>query len=189
MHPQWRLRVGAARDKYSYQYSYQLPVQQVYDRTEDALGDAAAACTGLLSKAKRTLVFIRPGTLVTIDQLASAVARRYEYNLHTPVALSGTAGAFRAAYPLAEMCGTVASPDAMTMSASQAYYPVPSAQAGPHHWNKFSFSNTRTSGLIVSVLRTDCLSAKPDIAFNGAGATITAGGRVITVSELDVTVQ
>ena len=152
-------------------------------------GDASAAYNGALRQAKRTLVFIRPSTLVTIDQVDSVTARRYEYNLHTGVALTGTASAFRADVYPAEMCGTVASPDAMTMSASQAYYPVPSAQAGPHHWNKFSFSNTRTSGLIVSVLRTDCLSAKPDIAFNGAGATITAGGRVITVSELDVTVQ
>ncbi|WP_426208230.1 XrtB/PEP-CTERM-associated polysaccharide biosynthesis outer membrane protein EpsL [Massilia sp. TWP1-3-3] len=33
MHPQWRLRVAAARDK----YSYQIPIQQVNDRTEDAL--------------------------------------------------------------------------------------------------------------------------------------------------------
>ena len=32
-HPRWRLRVGAARDE----YTYQLAVQQVNDRTEDAL--------------------------------------------------------------------------------------------------------------------------------------------------------
>ena len=44
-------------------------------------------------------------------------------------------------------------------------------------------------GLIVSVLRTDCLAAKPDIVFDATGARITAGGRVITVSDLDVTVQ
>ncbi len=152
-------------------------------------GDATAAYNGLLSRAKRTLVFIRPSTLVTVDQLASAAPRRYEYNLHTPGPVSGTAAAFRSAVAPAELCGTVASPDAMTMSGSQGYYPAPAAPAGPHYWSKFSFSNARTSGLIVSVLRTDCLSAKPNIAFDGAGATITAGGRVIMVTDLDVTVQ
>ncbi|WP_426100704.1 heparinase II/III domain-containing protein [Massilia sp. TSP1-1-2] len=152
-------------------------------------GDASAAYSGLLSKAKRTVIFIRPSTLVTVDQLASTVARRYEYNLHTPVPLSGTAAAFRAANAPAELCGAVASPDALAISSSQGYYPAPTTPAGPHYWNKFSFSNPRTSGLIVSVLRTDCLSAKPDIVFGSSGATITAGGRVITVSDLDVTVQ
>ncbi len=152
-------------------------------------GDASAAYGGLLSKAKRTLIFIRPATLVTIDQLGSASPRRYEYNLHTPVALSGTAAAFRAAVAPAELCGTVASPDALTLSASQGYYPLPAAPAGAHHWTRFSFANARTSGLIVSVLRTDCLSAKPNIAFGATGATISAGGRVISVTDLDVTVQ
>ena len=33
MHPQWRLRLGAARDK----YSYQVPIQQVNERSETAL--------------------------------------------------------------------------------------------------------------------------------------------------------
>lgn len=152
-------------------------------------GDATAAYGGLLSRAKRTLIFIRPSTLVTVDQLASAVPRRYEYNLHTPASVSGIAAAFRAAVTPAELCGTVVSPDAMTMSSSQGYYPAPAVAAGPHYWNKFSFANARTSGLIVSVLRTDCLAAKPDIAFAGSGATIAAGGRVITVTDLDVTVQ
>jgi hypothetical protein len=152
-------------------------------------GDATSAYAGLLSRAKRTLVFIRPSTLVTIDQLASVTARRYEYNLHTVAPLNGTAAAFRAVVAPAELCGTVASPEAMAMSASQGYYPAPSTPAGPHYWNKFSFSNARTSGLIVSVLRTDCLSTKPDISFSGSGATIAAGGRVITVTDADVTVQ
>jgi hypothetical protein len=152
-------------------------------------GDASAAYAGLLSRAKRTLVFIRPATLVTVDQLASGAARRYEYNLHTQAPLSGTAGAFRVAVSPAELCGTVASPDALALASSQGYAPLPSAPAGPHYWHKFSFSNARTSGLIVSVLRTDCASAKPNIAFAAGGATITAGGRVITVTDQDVTVQ
>lgn len=152
-------------------------------------GDATAAYGGLLSRAKRTLIFIRPSTLVTVDQLASATARRYEYNLHTPAPVNGTAAAFRSAGTVAELCGTVVSPDAMTISTSQGYYPAPAMPAGPHHWNKFSFSNARTRGLIVSVLRTQCLSAKPDITFDASGARIAVGGRIITVTDQDVMVK
>ncbi|MES2322711.1 MAG: heparinase II/III family protein [Pseudomonadota bacterium] len=151
-------------------------------------GDASAAYGGLLTQAKRTLVFIRPSTLVVIDQLDSAVARRYEYNLHTGVSLTGTAAAFRATVAPAEMCGTVASPNAIAMSSSVGYYPAPTVAAAPHFWNKFAQSAATTKGLFVSVLRADCLSPVPAISFTSAGATVRIGTRVITASPTDVSV-
>ncbi len=152
-------------------------------------GDATAAYAGQLTQAKRTLVFIRPSTLVTVDQLNSLTARKYEYNLHTTVALSGTAAAFREDLSPAEMCGTVASPAALTQSTSVGYYPAPTVAAGPHYWNKFGYSTAALKGMIVSVLRTDCTIAKPNITFSGANATIEVSGRVISVTDLDVTVK
>ncbi|MES2317539.1 MAG: heparinase II/III family protein [Pseudomonadota bacterium] len=152
-------------------------------------GDATAAYAGQLTQAKRTLVFIRPSTLITVDQLNSISARKYEYNLHTVAALGGTPSAFRVDVAPAALCGTVASPEPLNMSATQGYYPAPSVPAGPHYWTKFGFNTARTRGLIVSVLRADCASAKPNISFSGSGATIAVGGRVISVSDLDVTVQ
>lgn len=152
-------------------------------------GDAAPAYRGALTRAKRTLVFIRPSTLVTVDQLDSATPRRYEYNLHTGVALAGTAAAFRADLAPAEMCGTVAAPDAITMSASSGYSPAPTVAAAPHFWNKFSLNGARNKALLVSVLRSDCTLAAPVIAFDAGGATIRAAGRVVTVTAQDVTVR
>lgn len=157
-----------------------------YDITS---GDALAAYGGKLTKAKRTLVFIRPATLVVVDQLASSVPRKYEYNLHTVGALSGTPAAFRADVLPAQLCGTVASPEPLTMSRTQGYYPAPSVPTPPHYWTKFVFNTARTGGLFVSVLQADCLSAKPSISFGGAGATVSVGGRVVSVTELDVTVK
>ena len=160
-----------------------------YPAYDITAGDAVAAYGGALTQARRTLVFIRPSTLVTIDQLDSVTARRYEYNLHTGVPLSGTADAFRADVAPAEMCGTVASPDAMTMSSSSGYNPAPTVATTPHYWNKFTFNGARNKGLIVSVLRADCASAAPAISFANGGATIEVGGRVISATALDVTVQ
>lgn len=152
-------------------------------------GDATAAYDGKLTQAKRTLVFIRPSTVVTVDQLASTTARRYEYNLHTVVPLNGTSAEFRGDIAPAMLCGTVASPDVLVKGLAVGYYPAPTVPTPPHYWNKFSFYNARTKGLIVSVLRADCATAKPNIAFHTGGATITAGGRTITVTEQDVTVK
>ena len=154
-----------------------------------ATGEAAGAYGGALARVTRTVVFIRPSTLVTVDQLDSATTRKYEYNLHTGVALSGTAAAFRAAVAPAEMCGMLASPDALVMSASEGYPVASETPSPPHFWNRFVFENARNKGLIVSVLRTDCATAAPKVVFAAGGATIEASGRVINVTEADVTVQ
>ena len=152
-------------------------------------GDATAAYNGALTQAKRTLVFIRPSTLVTVDQVNSLTARRYEYNLHTGVALTGTADAFRADVAPAEMCGTVASPGAMTMSVTPGYAPAPTVATTPHFWNKFVLNSPINKGLIVSVLRGSCATPVPVITFAPGGATINIGGRTVQVTDADVTVQ
>ena len=152
-------------------------------------GDATAAYGGKLARAKRTLVFIRPATLVTVDQLASTTARRFEYNLHTAAVLDGNSGEARASLGPAELCSTVASPDAIVKSVALGYYPAPTVPTSPHYWNKFAYYAPKTKGLIVAVLRSDCGGARPNITFSVGGATISAGGRVVTVSEQDVTVK
>ena len=169
--------------------SGQLTKFMQYPLFDITSADAVPAYRGALTQAQRTLVFIRPSTLVTVDQLDSVTARRYEYNLHTGVALSGNAEAFRADVAPAEMCGTVASPDAITMSASSGYYPAPTVAVTPHYWNKFTFNTPKNKGLIVSVLRGDCASAAPTITFANGGATIAVGGRVIIATAHDVKVQ
>jgi hypothetical protein len=152
-------------------------------------GDATAAYAGKLTQAKRTLVFIRPSTLVTVDQLDSATPRKYEYNLHTVVPMVGAASAFRVTVAPAEMCGSVSSPDALVQTTSVGYTPAPSITPGPHHWNKFAYASAKNKGLIVSVLRGDCLSPQAAVTWSGTGATITLGARSITVTDADVTVK
>lgn len=157
-----------------------------YDITS---GDAVAAYGGALTQAKRTLVFIRPSTLVTIDQLDSLTPRRYEYNLHTGVSLSGTAASFKASVTPAEMCGMVVSPDPLSMSMSVGYTPAPTVATTPHFWNKFGLDTPKNKALIVSVLRSDCSTAAPAVTFSGDGAKIEVAGRVISATASDVTVQ
>ncbi len=162
----------------------------VHAPTHDiVVGDASAAYAGKLTLARRTLVFIRPGTLVTIDQLHSKVARKYEYWLHTGVALSGTQDAFRADLAPAELCGTVASPAALTLSREAGYTPAPTVAVGPHFGNKFSYASPSQQGLIVAVLRANCSLPVPVIRFAAGGATIGVGARMITVTDVDVSLK
>jgi hypothetical protein len=152
-------------------------------------GEAAGAYGNALQRATRTVVFIRPATLVTIDQLASAIPRRYEYNLHTGAPLSGSAQAFRADPAPAQLCGMVTSPDALALSSSEGYPVLPATPAAPHHLNKFALETARNKALIVSVLRSDCSLAAPKVTFADGGASIEAAGHSISVTESDVTVS
>jgi heparinase II/III-like protein/uncharacterized protein DUF4962 len=49
---------------------------------EIVTGDATDAYNGALTKALRTLVFLRPGTILVYDKLASSTARTWEWNIH-----------------------------------------------------------------------------------------------------------
>ena len=45
-------------------------------------GDATQAYNGALTQALRTLVFLRPGTILVYDRLASSTPRTWEWNIH-----------------------------------------------------------------------------------------------------------
>jgi hypothetical protein len=55
------------------------------DGTDDAeivAGEATEAYDGALTQALRTLVYVRPGTILVHDRLASGIARKWEWNIH-----------------------------------------------------------------------------------------------------------
>jgi hypothetical protein len=47
-----------------------------------ATGDATQAYDGALSKAQRSVAYLRPGLIVVHDKLASATPRKWEWNIH-----------------------------------------------------------------------------------------------------------
>jgi hypothetical protein len=49
---------------------------------EIVTGDATQAYNGALTLALRTLVFLRPGTILVYDKLASDIPRTWEWNIH-----------------------------------------------------------------------------------------------------------
>jgi len=57
-------------------------------------GDATDAYNGALTKAVRSLVYLRPGTILVYDNLSSNIARTWEWNLHAlnPFAASSSGG-------------------------------------------------------------------------------------------------
>jgi len=146
-------------------------------------GDATAAYGGQVSMAKRTLVFVRPATLVVIDQLQSATPRRWEWNLHTTAALLANAGGYKLNLEGAEMCADIVAPDAVSLTVQPGYSPAPvlSTAIGPHYWNRFSYQAPKAAAYFVAVLRMDCTSPKALVSFPAGNPLVKLGSREIAV--------
>ena len=145
------------------------------------VGDARAAYGDDVTQARRTLVFIRPSTLVVVDQLRSAAPRSWEWNLHTAQAPSGSPDEFKVGAGGVGMCGSVQASGELEMHGSDGYTPPPSKPAGPHHWSRIALKRPAGEALFVSVLRVDCAGAPPRIDIDGGSATIVAAGRRMRV--------
>lgn len=65
----------------------QFETTPVYDLVT---GDATQAYGGALTRAVRSMVYVRPGTLLVFDSLASATPRRWEWNIHAMEAMKET---------------------------------------------------------------------------------------------------
>lgn len=153
-----------------------------------AVGEAARAYGPTVRMARRSMVFVRPATLVVVDQLRSATARSWEWNLHTMAPLTGQASSFKLDVDGVQMCGTLAAPVPIELSSKTGYQPPPARAIGPHHWHRFALRAPRKDALFVAVLRVGCTGAAPAIGLGAQGAVVTAGGRTIRVGSGGVTV-
>jgi hypothetical protein len=154
---------------------------------DTVVGDARAAYGPGVSQARRTLVYIRPSTLVVVDQLQSDAPRSWEWNLHTMAPLAGDAGQFKLDVGGVGLCGTLQADGGLEFDHSSGYTPPPSKGAGPHHWNRFALRQPSRDALFVAVLRVDCAGPAPRVRLDDqGGATVEAAGRSMHVGAAGV---
>ncbi len=154
-------------------------------------GDATAAYGGALDSAIRTVVFLRPSTVVVIDQLESEKPRRWEWNLHTPGALMGEGQSrFRMSIGDAEMCIQVGAPDGVALESENGYNPPPARdKVSPHFWNRFKPPLRKSNMYFAAVMRMNCNDPAATIDFVGGRPVVSWNGRTIKYSGATVVVQ
>ncbi|UCV05484.1 heparinase II/III family protein [Dechloromonas denitrificans] len=154
-------------------------------------GDAAAAYDGQVSLAKRTLVFVRPATLVVIDQLRSATPRQWEWNLHTTAPLQTNAAGYKLNLEGAEMCAEVSAPDGLALATQAGYTPAPqwAAATTPHYWNRFFYKTPKPSAYFVAVLRMDCTLPRAQVSFPAGKPVVNLGNRQISLVGTEISVR
>lgn len=154
-------------------------------------GDAVAAYGGQLSMAKRTLVFVRPATLVVIDQLRSTTPRQWEWNLHTSAPLQVNTEGYKLSLEGAEMCAAITAPDAVSLTVQAGYMPAPELAAAyaPHYWNRFFSQTAKSAAYFVAVLRTDCSAPPAQVSFPAGKPFIRLANREISLIGTEVSVR
>lgn len=147
-----------------------------------------------LSRAERTMIFVRPSTIVIFDQLRSANANKtWEYNLHTPV--TGTpVGENEYKFetvPGTSMCVKVMSRSPLTRSeksGADSFGGFRPKTPVTHFWNKFAYASAALDGLFVSVIRLDC-SPTPianNVAFFSGITSVNVGNFDVSLTDAGV---
>lgn len=154
-------------------------------------GDATSAYAGQLTTAKRTLVYLKPATLLIIDQLASVQPRHWEWNLHTTAPLSLVGQDHKLTLDEAEMCAQVFSEHALSLKAHTGYTPAPHANTPvtPHFASRWAYTTPTQTGLFVAILRADCVAPKAQVIFDRDETKISVGPRIVRIAAGKVTMQ
>jgi hypothetical protein len=148
-------------------------------------GDASVAYGDTITKAERTLIFIRPSTIVIVDKLAATDPKQWEWNIHTPTPLLLQGQSYRSDSGRGDMCLDVAAPDPIGVSSGQGY-PIPPASGvvvGPHYATRFGYKRPRKAGSFISVLRVHCGGVAPIIVSEHGMSSVTIAAHVISISE------
>lgn len=174
-----------------------------YDLVTGDASEAYGKTNGVLNlkKALRTLVFIRPSTVVVYDQLESA-AKKWEYNLHTVVEpkLNSTSNEDVVTIDGVRMCVQVKSAGPIARETPTLGYPANAApQDGKpirhdHWWSRYVYQTANTKGMFVSVYRLDCPAIEASTPYtisvtDSANAMVTLPGAKVVLSNGVVTVQ
>jgi len=148
-----------------------------------AVGHAEKAYAGALTKAQRTIVYLRPGSVIVYDALASANAHAWEWNIH---ALNKMTPASEKAVQLengeARMCVEMLASPAAAFSQTDQFTapPAPSTmnKSEPNQWHgAFATRERSKDAEFVALMRigADCASA------SGASAQRVATGWEVKV--------
>ena len=146
-------------------------------------GDATAAYGGALSKAKRSMVYLRPGLILVYDNLASATPRQWEWNIH---ALNMMTQASDTKISIASggqtLCVDMLAGPAMRFTQTSSFTAAPSSGAPQWHGR---FHSTQMLGAteFVALLRVGCGNV-PATASKANGVwTVNVAGKTVSLGE------
>lgn len=156
-------------------------------------GDATVAYGGTLTKAVRSMVYLRPNTLVVFDSLASATPRTWEWNIHslsqmTPDPLNPSHN-IKINQGGTLLCVRQVAGPGVAFNQTNLFTVAPTGTR-PDQWHgTFSSLVKSTTALFVTVLEVGCGNAPLTVVGTGDSRTVTMLGKNLNFNVNAVTVS
>lgn len=159
-----------------------------------AVGRAEKAYDGALTRAERTVVYVRPDMIVVHDALASQAPRAWEWNIH---ALNRIGKVSERAIVLkngpAEMCVEMLAGPAVSFRETDRFTAPPAGRNMPNQWHGTFAATSRSPAadfVVLMRLGSDCSQAAPASAERTReGWEVRVGGRRIGLAAGRVVVE
>jgi hypothetical protein len=159
------------------------------DGFDYAIGRAEAAYDGKLTRAERSIVYLRPDTIVVHDSLASGTPRTWEWNLHALNRMTpGPDNRVTLRNGPASMCVQLVSGPEVEFRQTDQFTTRPSSGANQWH-GMFASTSKSPAAEFIAVMRVggDCASATARRA--GDAAEVSVNGKTVRFSPGAVTVK
>ncbi|HJW01669.1 MAG TPA: heparinase II/III family protein [Azospira sp.] len=152
-------------------------------------GDATAAYAGLLQTAKRALVYFPPNLLLVYDNLASATARQWEWNIHAVNQMSSTSGTQATIQNGGQtLCVNILGGPTTAFRQTNAFTANPTG-SWTAQWHGTFYSTTQlTATEFVTLLNVGCTSVAASASKSGTAWTVNVGSNTVTINGGVVTV-
>ncbi|MGE5616853.1 MAG: DUF4962 domain-containing protein [Bacillota bacterium] len=177
------------------QFAGEITRFEPHDGYDIATGHAEAAYAGALTRAQRTLVYLRPRTLVVYDSLAANTAHAWEWNLHSIEKIAPIDdNLLLVTNGTAQMCVQMLVSPHATFTQDDRFTAPPEGARMPREWHgAFVAQAPSTAAEFVAVLEldSDCSSKYPRASVEraGNGWKVKAGERTVTLAGDDVSVR
>lgn len=148
-----------------------------------ATGDATQAYGGALTRAVRSIVYVRPGTLLVFDSLASTTPHTWEWNIHAMEAMKVTGKRSIEIDKEGErLCVEVLNGPSVDFSQTDQFTAAPSG-VYPKQWHGVFKSTARSKTFqMLTLLTVNCGPADVGVTTNGGSLLVTIGKYNFTFS-------
>lgn len=160
-----------------------------------AIGHAEKAYDGALTKAQRTLVYLRPNTIVVYDNVASATPRSWEWNIHALNKMNKISERkVHIRNAPAQMCVEMVAGPEVGFDQNDRFTVPPQGKGMPNQWHgAFTAIAKSPAAEFVAVMRlgSDCKETKPTAEAERAagGWTVKVDGKTVTIAGENVSVK
>ncbi|MFZ2855119.1 MAG: carbohydrate-binding protein [Rhodocyclaceae bacterium] len=145
-------------------------------------GDATAAYGGALSKAQRSMVYLRPNLILVYDNLASATGRQWEWNIHALNQMSVISDRqISIQSGTQKLCVTMLAGPTMRFTQTNQFSVSPGSSY-PLQWHGNFYSTTRLPATeFIALLNVGCTATTASASKANGIWTIPVGDKTVTI--------